>query len=258
MDGVKAGPRLRVPVLYLAATADDNARLRLLEGRGGDFAKTAAAKDKRLELAAGRGARDRPGRELGEGQEPRRRLSQDALSGVRSPRDPCAAASRARPRDERRRNAHRLAPIRRRGPEHPLRPHLEPRRRARRRPPGRRARAAGDRRHLRPARSRRERPARERLRLSAPRGRRIGGHGRNRRRGRRRRHRLARAERGGAARRGAPAAGDAARRCRALHAARAGSSSRRTPSGSSAGETTGPDSSGRSCTRSSASRTRRS
>src|SRR5688500_14929567 len=52
MDGVKAGPRLRVPVLYLAATADDNA--------GYDFSedakalhRAAAAKRKRLELLPG-------------------------------------------------------------------------------------------------------------------------------------------------------------------------------------------------------------
>ena len=52
MDGVKAGPRLRVPMLYLAATADDNA--------GFDFSKdaetlhrAAASKDKRLELLPG-------------------------------------------------------------------------------------------------------------------------------------------------------------------------------------------------------------
>jgi pimeloyl-ACP methyl ester carboxylesterase len=52
MDGVKAGPRLRVPMLYLAATADDNA--------GFDFSadaqalhRAAASKDKRLELLPG-------------------------------------------------------------------------------------------------------------------------------------------------------------------------------------------------------------
>jgi alpha-beta hydrolase superfamily lysophospholipase len=52
LDGVKAGPRLRVPVLYLAATADDNA--------GYDFSadaetlhRAAASKDKRLELLPG-------------------------------------------------------------------------------------------------------------------------------------------------------------------------------------------------------------
>jgi pimeloyl-ACP methyl ester carboxylesterase len=52
MDGVKAGARLRVPVLYLAATADDNG--------GYDFSedaqtlhRAAAAKDKRLELLPG-------------------------------------------------------------------------------------------------------------------------------------------------------------------------------------------------------------
>jgi pimeloyl-ACP methyl ester carboxylesterase len=52
LDGVKAGPRLKVPVLYVAATADDNA--------GYDFSKdaqalhhAAASKDKRLELLPG-------------------------------------------------------------------------------------------------------------------------------------------------------------------------------------------------------------
>jgi pimeloyl-ACP methyl ester carboxylesterase len=52
LDGVKAGPRLRVPVLYLAATEDDNA--------GYDFSKdatalhrAAASKRKRLELLPG-------------------------------------------------------------------------------------------------------------------------------------------------------------------------------------------------------------
>jgi alpha-beta hydrolase superfamily lysophospholipase len=52
MDGVKAGARLRVPVLYLAATADDNG--------GYDFSedakalhRAAASKDKRLELLPG-------------------------------------------------------------------------------------------------------------------------------------------------------------------------------------------------------------
>lgn len=52
MDGIAAGKRLRVPVLYLAALADDNA--------GYDFSKdatalhaAAASKDKRLELLPG-------------------------------------------------------------------------------------------------------------------------------------------------------------------------------------------------------------
>lgn len=52
MDGVKIGPRLRVPVLYLAATEDDNA--------GYDFSAdatalhaAAASADKRLELVPG-------------------------------------------------------------------------------------------------------------------------------------------------------------------------------------------------------------
>ncbi len=52
MDGVKAGSRLRVPVLYLAATADDNA--------GYDFSedakalhRAASSKRKRLELLPG-------------------------------------------------------------------------------------------------------------------------------------------------------------------------------------------------------------
>jgi pimeloyl-ACP methyl ester carboxylesterase len=53
MNGIAAGKRLRVPVLFLAATADDNA--------GYDFSKdatalhrAAAAKDKRLQLLPGR------------------------------------------------------------------------------------------------------------------------------------------------------------------------------------------------------------
>jgi pimeloyl-ACP methyl ester carboxylesterase len=52
MDGVKAGPRLRVPTLFLAATEDDNA--------GYDFSadaqalhRAAATTDKRLELLPG-------------------------------------------------------------------------------------------------------------------------------------------------------------------------------------------------------------
>ena len=52
MDGVKAGPRLRVPVLYLAATADDNGGFDFSEDAEAMFAKT-AAKDKRLELLPG-------------------------------------------------------------------------------------------------------------------------------------------------------------------------------------------------------------
>jgi pimeloyl-ACP methyl ester carboxylesterase len=52
LDGVKVGPRLRIPVLYLAATEDDNA--------GYDFSEdaealhgAAASTDKRLELLPG-------------------------------------------------------------------------------------------------------------------------------------------------------------------------------------------------------------
>jgi pimeloyl-ACP methyl ester carboxylesterase len=52
MDGVKAGPRLRVPVLYLAATADDNGGFDFSKDAEAMFAKT-AAKDKRLELLPG-------------------------------------------------------------------------------------------------------------------------------------------------------------------------------------------------------------
>ena len=52
MDGVKAGPRLRVPVLYLAATADDNGGYDFSKDAEAMFAKT-AAKDKRLELLPG-------------------------------------------------------------------------------------------------------------------------------------------------------------------------------------------------------------
>ena len=52
MDGVKAGPRLRVPVLYLAATADDNGGYDFSKDAQAMFAKT-ATKDKRLELLPG-------------------------------------------------------------------------------------------------------------------------------------------------------------------------------------------------------------
>jgi len=52
MDGVKAGPRLRAPLLYLAATADDNGGFDFSEDAEAMFAKT-AAKDKRLELLPG-------------------------------------------------------------------------------------------------------------------------------------------------------------------------------------------------------------
>ena len=52
MDGVKAGPRLRVPVLYLAATADDNAGFDFSEDAKA-LHQAAASKDKRLELLPG-------------------------------------------------------------------------------------------------------------------------------------------------------------------------------------------------------------
>jgi len=52
MDGIKAGPRLRVPVLYLAATADDNGGYDFSKDAEAMFAKT-AAKDKRLALLPG-------------------------------------------------------------------------------------------------------------------------------------------------------------------------------------------------------------
>ena len=52
MDGVKAGPRLRVPMLYLAAAADDNAGFDFSADAEAMFAKT-ATKDKRLELLPG-------------------------------------------------------------------------------------------------------------------------------------------------------------------------------------------------------------
>ena len=52
MDGVKAGPRLRVPLLYVAATADDNGGFDFSKDAEAMFAKT-AAKDKRLELLPG-------------------------------------------------------------------------------------------------------------------------------------------------------------------------------------------------------------
>jgi pimeloyl-ACP methyl ester carboxylesterase len=76
MDGVKAGPRLRVPMLYLAATADDNA--------GFDFSKdaetlhrAAATKDKRLELLRG----DAHGIELVAGLERAKTLIEGFLAG---------------------------------------------------------------------------------------------------------------------------------------------------------------------------------
>ena len=52
MDGVLAGPRLRVPMLYLAATADDNAGYDFSEDAEAMYART-ATKDKRLELLPG-------------------------------------------------------------------------------------------------------------------------------------------------------------------------------------------------------------
>ena len=52
MDGVKAGPRLRVPILYLAATADDNAGFDFSEDAE-TLHRAAASKDKRLELLPG-------------------------------------------------------------------------------------------------------------------------------------------------------------------------------------------------------------
>ena len=52
MDAVASASRLRVPVLYLAATGDDNAGYDFSEDAEAMFAKTAAA-DKRLELLPG-------------------------------------------------------------------------------------------------------------------------------------------------------------------------------------------------------------
>jgi pimeloyl-ACP methyl ester carboxylesterase len=52
MDGLKAAPRLQVPVLYLAATADDNAGYDFSKDAQAMFGRT-AAKDKRLELLPG-------------------------------------------------------------------------------------------------------------------------------------------------------------------------------------------------------------
>ena len=76
MDGVKAGPRLRVPMLYLAATADDNA--------GYDFSENAdtlhhaaASKDKQLELLPG----DAHGIELVAGSARARALIEGFLKG---------------------------------------------------------------------------------------------------------------------------------------------------------------------------------
>ena len=52
LDGVKAGPRLRVPALFLAATADDNAGFDFSEDAAA-LQRAAASKDKRLELLPG-------------------------------------------------------------------------------------------------------------------------------------------------------------------------------------------------------------
>lgn len=52
MDGVRVGPRLRVPVLYLAATEDDNAGYDFSEDATALHA-AAASTDKRLELLPG-------------------------------------------------------------------------------------------------------------------------------------------------------------------------------------------------------------
>jgi pimeloyl-ACP methyl ester carboxylesterase len=52
MNAVASAPRLRVPVLYLAATGDDNAGYDFSEDAEAMLAKTAAA-DKRLELLPG-------------------------------------------------------------------------------------------------------------------------------------------------------------------------------------------------------------
>ena len=52
MNAIASAPRLRVPVLYLAATGDDNAGYDFSEDAEAMFAKTAAA-DKRLELLPG-------------------------------------------------------------------------------------------------------------------------------------------------------------------------------------------------------------
>lgn len=52
MDGLKAGPRLRVPALFLAATADDNAEFDF-SADAQALQRAAGSKDKRLELLPG-------------------------------------------------------------------------------------------------------------------------------------------------------------------------------------------------------------
>ena len=79
MDGVKAGPRLRVPVLYLAATADDNGGYDFSEDAK-ELHRAAASKDKRLELLPGVAARDRARRRLRPREGVDRRLPQGALA----------------------------------------------------------------------------------------------------------------------------------------------------------------------------------
>ena len=88
-----------------------------------------------------------------------------------SARDSRTPPTRPGPGDERRRDAHRLVPVRRGRAGRSLRADVEHRRRARRRAPGRRPRAARDGGDVRPARGRRQRPAGARLRLPAPRSR---------------------------------------------------------------------------------------
>jgi pimeloyl-ACP methyl ester carboxylesterase len=53
MDGIAAGKKLRVPVLYVAATEDDNAGYDFSEDARAMHAATAAA-DRRLEILPGR------------------------------------------------------------------------------------------------------------------------------------------------------------------------------------------------------------
>ena len=84
MDAVKTAPRLRVPVLYLAAEGDDNAGFDFSQDAEAMHAATAAA-DKRLEVLPGSlhgiaphgrlGASEgRSSRASSKGTEPRRRL----------------------------------------------------------------------------------------------------------------------------------------------------------------------------------------
>ena len=67
MNAVATAPRLRVPVLYLAATGDDNAGYDFSEDAEAMFAKT-AARGQAARALARNGPRRRPDRRLGAGE----------------------------------------------------------------------------------------------------------------------------------------------------------------------------------------------